>query len=174
MQDGYPSLAAPSFGSVSWRGQQWAPQLWGPLQGDAGLRAGISTWLCGGRLASGSDRTRKEDKGEFWGKILRVWLCGLSFYFTLGSIVESAKSSSDFLFWCRSGFGSGSSFFCSGSFFDGSFCSRGSFVTGTLSLYVGVADPILKLSYVIIDKCKYFYVKKEDPAKMVRILPYAD
>ncbi len=75
-QDGYPSLAAPSLGPVSRRGrqwapqpweQQWAPQLWGPLQGDAGLRAGISTWLCGGRMAPGRDRAWKENQRQFWG-----------------------------------------------------------------------------------------------------------
>jgi hypothetical protein len=54
-------------------------------------------------------------------------LCGLSFLLcSVGSVVESAKSKSDFLFLCRSGSGSGSSFFCSGSF-----CSRGSFLAGT-------------------------------------------
>ncbi len=41
------------------------------------------------------------------------------------------KSWYDLLFWCRSGFGSGSSFFC-----DGSFCSRSSFVAEVL-LWLG-------------------------------------
>jgi hypothetical protein len=80
--------------------------------------------------------------------------------------VESAKSRSDFLFFCRSGFGSGFNFFCSLLFCDGTFCSRGPFVTGTFSDGTfcdgSLCDPILKLGYVnkVIDKCKYIFMSK--------------